>query len=409
MKKNLTLENSFLLVIFCLPLYLIRVIFTDVPSNLLELLALFITILALKKEGFFVIIEKIKRLPEIFIFSAIILLIGVLLSIFSNDAKIVGFGILKSWFIVPILFSFALYTQLKDVVAIEKIFLSIYFSTVTVSLISLGYKFIGIVTFDNRLTSFYLSPNHLSMYLVPGIIFGTYFLAKSLSEKISSKKTMLHLILHVTMLSSLYFTYSYASWIALCLSLLVCLFFAKINRRYLFAGTLSIIILFVMFFFFQKNTEKFSSLENLSSRSSLASRLTIWQVSTLLIKENPIVGVGPGNFQSAYLSKQFFFKPYLEWAVPQPHNIFLAFWLQSGFLGMAGFLLLLFFIFRNLLFLSKNKKDIAIAIHLLGFFIYFILHGLVDTTYWKNDLSFLFWIAAFATIALCQKTSNEKS
>ncbi|KKQ00231.1 MAG: hypothetical protein US09_C0017G0018 [Candidatus Moranbacteria bacterium GW2011_GWD1_36_198] len=97
---------------------------------------------------------------------------------------------------------------------------------------------------------------------------------------------------------------------------------------------------------------------------------------------------------------QKYYPPYLEWAVPQPHNIFLAFWLQTGFLGFIGFLFLLLFTFTTLWQQLKNKKNTALTAPLLGFFIYSILHGLVDTIYWKNDLAFLFWICLFLVLFL---------
>jgi O-antigen ligase len=90
----------------------------------------------------------------------------------------------------------------------------------------------------------------------------------------------------------------------------------------------------------------------------------------------------------------------LEWAVPQPHNIFLAFWLQAGLLGFAGFLMLLFFIFNALFRILQDKKNATLAAPLLGFFLYVVLHGLIDTTFWKNDLAFLFWVCAFLVLFL---------
>lgn len=380
--------------------------FFGIPTNILEILALLAILLTfIKKED--VAIKIIKNLSWVFIFSVLLILIGFLLSIFSNDAELVGLGILKGWFIIPMLFSFALCTQIKSFEYMEKIFFSIYFSSTLVSIIALGYKLIGIVTYDNRLTAFYLSPNHLGMYLAPGIIFGLYFLIKAISGKAFSNKTLVHGVLLSVMILALYFTYSYATCVALFLALFTCLFFIKNHGKLFLIGIVSLIIFAITFFVFQKDTVKFSSLENLSSRSSLASRQTIWKVSTLLIKESPIFGIGPGNFQTAYLSKQSLFQPYLEWAVPQPHNIFLAFWLQAGIIGIVGFLMLLFFIFKSLLILVKNKKNIALAMPLLAFFIYTVLHGLVDTPYWKNDLSFLFWVTIFMTIALGHKIPNE--
>lgn len=399
MKKLITLPNFFLLVIFCIPFYLIKISLFDVPTNVLEILAILVIILIfLKNKELF--LKKLLKLPKILTFSCALIIFGILLSIFFNNNQLTGLGILKGWFIVPMFFSFAVYTILTSTADIEKIFTSIYLSVAAVATVAIFYKFFGITTYDNRLSAFYLSPNQLAMYLAPGIFFGLYFLLKAILQKDSFKKLFLHTTPLTIIFISLYYTYSYAAWIAILISLIFTIFILAPFKKQFFMFTFIIFICGVFLFISQKDSEKMTSLLDFSSRSSIASRATIWKVSTRLLKDNIIVGIGPGNFQSSYLAMQKYYPPYLEWAVPQPHNVLLAFWLQAGFLGFIGFLFLLFFIFTTLWQQLKDKKNAALAASLLGFFIYSILHGLVDTTYWKNDLAFLFWICIFLIIAI---------
>lgn len=407
MSKLITLNNFVLLTIFCTPLYLIRVSFFGLPSNLFELLAIIGIILTLSTEKTF-FLERLLKIPRLLLMGSMLLLLGILVSTFSNDNPLVGLGIFKGWFLIPMLFSFLLYTRIKSRSQLEQIFWSIYLSSAVVGLISLAYKIAGIVTYDNRLSAFYLSPNQLAMSLSPGVFFGFYFLLKpSAQQKIFTARNALHLVLIFALLLPLYYTYSYSAWFAVFITLSVILFSVNASKKYLMSLFLFLIFSMLILVALQTNTEKFSSLSTFSSRSSLASRQTIWQVSKLIITENPVLGIGPGNFQLAYLSLQPKFTPYLEWAVPQPHNLFLAFWLQSGILGLVGFLSLLFLIFQGLWKTIKNKKDSALAAPLLGFFLYTILHGLLDTTYWKNDLSFLFWIAVFMVAFLNAPPKTE--
>jgi O-antigen ligase len=108
-----------------------------------------------------------------------------------------------------------------------------------------------------------------------------------------------------------------------------------------------------------------------------------------MLKNNFLFGIGPGNFQSKYLEYQKYFPPYLEWAVPEPHNLYLAFWLESGFAGFTGFVILTFLWLKRTTFQTKNSLVTAVC---AGIMLYFLLHGILDTTYWKNDLSLIFWI-----------------
>src|SRR3989338_7558911 len=114
----------------------------------------------------------------------------------------------------------------------------------------------------------------------------------------------------------------------------------------------------------------------------------------------------PEIFRGGFLGKQKNYPPYLEWAVPQPHNIYLAFWLQTGLLGLTGFLLLLVWYFKKLL----NNLSLVVSCWLLVVMTYTLLHGSVDTLYWKNDLSFMFWaLLGFVSLLRENEVSKDSS
>lgn len=398
----MSVENFFFLVIFSMPLYLCRLNIFGLPTNIFEILAILAIIFFFiqKRKSF---IKSFQNLPKIVCVAILFIISGVLLSTLFNNTYATGFGILKSWFLIPIIFSYLLYSTLNLESAIEKVFVSIYLSAVLIGIISIIYKITGIVTYDNRLEAFYLSPNYLAMYLSPGILFGFYFLVKSFQNKLCSYRFFIHIVTLALVFIPLYYTYSYGAWLAVGLSVLTLIMLTVNKKRLLIVGLFG--ALAVIIFIFQADNQKFSNF--FSERSSFASRTMIWDASLLMIKQHPFLGIGPGNFQAVYLSLQKFFPPYIEWAVPEPHNLFLAFWIQTGLLGLLGFLFLLFFIFRSLLAILKNKKGAALAVPILGFFVYTILHGIIDTPYWKNDLSFIFWICVFLTLSIC-KLSKAK-
>jgi O-antigen ligase len=399
MRKIENLKKLFLLTIACMPLYLVRIVVFGVPSNVFEILALLTIILTilLKKK---LILKEFFLLPKIFFFSIALIIVGLLFSIFFNNDHRTGFGILKGWFLIPLLFSFSFYAVFDSAEDIKKIFGSIYFSTVLVGVTAIVYKILGVETYDHRLTGFYSSPNYLAMYLAPGIFFGIYFLTRSLLKNCFAKSTLFYSLTLLLIFVPFYYTYSYSAWLALIVSLAATTFALKPSKKMLLWTASFSILCALALFFSQANTQKFSAITNLSARSSFASRLMIWNASLLLIEKHPFVGIGPGNFQAAYLAVQPEFTPYLEWSVPQPHNILLAFWLQAGLLGLLGFLGLLFFIFNTLWKLFDNKKSAAFAAPLFGFFVYTALHGLFDTTYWKNDLAVLFWLCFFLILMI---------
>ena len=323
-----------------MPLYLVHTSIFGLPTNIFEILTvLAMVFFFIKKRNNF--IQNFLILPKFIFIAILLIIIGVLMSILFNNAYATGFAILKSWFLIPIIFSCLLYDTLNSERAVEKVFMSIYFSTAIIGLISIIYKVAGSVTYDNRLEAFYLSPNYLSMYLSPGIFFGCYFLIKSFQEKACSYKFFTNVVLLTFIFIPLYYTYSYGAWLAVFVSFLILLVLFA-NRKHLLAAS-AVVVITMLIFIFQTNSPRFSNL--FAERSSLASRIMIWNASFLMIKQHPLLGVGPGNFQTAYLSLQKYFPPYLEWAVPQPHNLLLAFWIQAGILGLIGFVLLLFLLF----------------------------------------------------------------
>ncbi|MFA6183880.1 MAG: O-antigen ligase family protein [Parcubacteria group bacterium] len=400
-------KNLIYLTIFFSPAYLLRFSIFDIPLNALDILIV-LTLFLWIYENNFNLFKKIKySLKKIssFILPISLILIGLLISTFLNDNFLKELGIVKSWFILPIIFGIIVYIETKNSTDFEKILNSLLFSSFSISVISIFYLVFDNLTYDNRLSAFYSSPNHLAMTLVPGILI-------SLANIIQNKQSRyFKLVLIIPILISLFFTHSYSAWIALFISSLIIIFFSSGKKTILFIFITTIFFIF----FFEHNSDKLKSLNNSSANSSLSSRIAIWKSAEKIIYDNWLWGIGPGNFQEKYLSYQKYFYPYPEWAVPQPHNIFLAFWLQAGFFGLFGFvyLIILWFLkIKKILIYFKDFTNRRPFLIILSILFYIILHGLTDTTYWKNDLSLIFWLIIFLGLSLSSQEikldSNSK-
>ncbi len=374
--------------VFLIPSYLIRFSILGIPTNILEIL-IYLTFISWILEKQKVSWNRLFQEYKIYIFSVLLIFLGLILSTLINKNYQGGFGIIKGWFFDPLLFSFILIHKIKDLKDIENILKTFYFSAFVVSLVAIEYFFYGHLSYDGRLSAFWSSPNYLAMFLAPAIFIGIYIL-KSNKQKTKSKNiTMIFSLAIVAFI--IYLTHSYSTWISIFLGLLIIeLITKKINTKNIIIFSLVI----SLFLLAQINNPKIK--EVFSERSSLNSRITIWKSSALMIKNNFFLGIGPGNFQNKYLEYQKYFPPYLEWAVPQPHNMFLAFWLQSGIIGLSGFILLIFFWLKKTIWITRNnQKNSIISAVSLGIIAYILLHGIFDTTYWKNDLSLIFWIIFF--------------
>jgi O-antigen ligase len=307
-----------------------------------------------------------------------IILIGILIATLYSGSQWHSWGIIKSWFIIPIFFAWMVS---RSKIKKETIAEAIYSSSIIVSSIALGYYFLGKITFDGRLQAFYNSPNFLAMFLAPAIIIGIDKIRNSLWRQIP---------FFMVIATVFYLTRSYAAWIAVMMSSLILIGIKK--EKYRLSKIALVLAIGGIILFLQIGTSKWEQLVAFQDRSSSMSRMMIWSAALKIGWDNPIIGIGPGRFQEKYLEYQKYFPPYLEWAVPQPHNLWLAIWLQLGILGVVGFGWLLVIWLKEFAD-KKDKKEIDYMY--LGIMLSILIHGMVDTPYFKNDLAIIFWLIIF--------------
>ncbi len=120
--------------------------------------------------------------------------------------------------------------------------------------------------------------------------------------------------------------------------------------------------------------------------SSLDERGEIWKTAAHLLKEpkNALFGVGFGQFESQYIANvdEVLGQKPLDYFVIQPHNIFLLFTFHYGILGL---IFLLYIIYKTAKLIIKSDRP-HYALFILA---YFLIHGLIDTPFFKNDLLIL--------------------
>lgn len=401
---------SILAVIFLLPTYLIRFKFFGLPTTLLEVLIYILFLLWAGK----LILNKNWRVftdikPDKLLFVGLFLFTGgaLLASIFSPNQE-ASFGLLKAYFFDALLFFIIVIFSLKTE-NINSVFKTYFFSALGVSILSFFYFLGGELTYDGRLQGIFNSPNFLAMYLSPAVIIGLWLLISSIHTK--RPIIWLYRLILFFLIFILYLTNSYGAFLGVILAVFFMLFLLSTNlwksdfHRLGFAVIAIILLLLVL----QWPTDKFQKLLSFSPESSITQRVYIWKASISILKDNFLLGIGPGMFQDYYqlyqLSRPIYGSPTsVDWSVPYPHNIFFAFFIQNGMIGGIGFLILLFWYVKSVfeIFRSEQKKY---AVLFGAFLVYFLVHGMADTLYWKNDLSLMFLM--FVAALLVIKRDNE--
>jgi putative inorganic carbon (hco3(-)) transporter len=121
---------------------------------------------------------------------------------------------------------------------------------------------------------------------------------------------------------------------------------------------------------------------------TLQIRYAIWVSTVEMLLEKPILGLGLNGFASTYLDYRL-----IDYPEPfqYPHNFLLTLWTELGLFGFVIFLLIFYKAFK-LNYLSFSHKKSLLAVGLISGISYMIIHGFVDVPYFKNDLSFMFWL-----------------
>ena len=445
-------------IVFCLPLYLIRFNIFGIPTTILEIMIYGLFVFWLVKG--FSLSKSIKTIKKnrLLFWVIFFIFLGVSLATLRSWDLRLSAGIWKAWFFDPILFFAVFVSVIKSRNEIKKVFYALMASGLVASIISLVYLLQGELNIDGRLQGFFDSPNYLAMYLAPilvvslGLLIRTYWLCRSsqANEIFSNhevgpvNKTTnisaasisrpenrdnqqclvsrnsglrygfrkfvgllgnnfhpIFLILNsVFLILILFCTGSFGAWIgiigAIGLGMIFWLWSAKNKKTAVISAVLLITICIGLYFL------KISSIQG---KLSINSRLEIWQKAVSALTTYPIIGIGPGTFKDLFLEHS-------PWDVPQPHNLFLAFLLQTGVIGFIGFILLLFWFFRagikNLIYQRAGLGPGIMNIVVMSLMVYVLAHGLVDTTYWKNDLSVVFWMIV-GMMAAIKQSLNPKS
>lgn len=391
-KKNILWGLS--LIIIFLPSYLWRFQILSLPSTFLELMILILFFIWLiyskpyKKE--FWLTQKIEK--KWFYLSILWLVVSVIAWLYNPTLK--SLGLWRAYFLEPLLFFVVLITSLKKEKDYQVIIKSTAILIFWLAIFAVIQNFTGAnlpaaYYYPNvkRLTSIFSYPNALSL-LTAGIsgFLVTYY--------ICSQRKWEYLTVGILGI--------FLSWWAVSQGALLAIFFAFIlfgavklykklknkKQKYLFF----LVIIFLALIFFNSrlwsdfNQQLFHPVLDLQA-TSLEIRSSQWQETYALLKDNWFKGAGLNAYQIKLVSyhKTAWLEIFLY-----PHNVFLNFWVELGLLGLLAFLLILYFIGREIkkLFFEKNN----LTWPLLIFWLIWLIQGLADVPYFKNDLSLLFFV-----------------
>lgn len=358
-------------------LYKVRFDIGGISLNVLDVLLLIAIVAAIVTARFSFFRSYIRR-NQMFVAFVSLFVLSFAFPLFGDQIIPSIAGQWKSIILLPALYGMMLfYSVFSNVISPRSVAGAAFAGGLFVAVIALISLIFGGVTYDGRLAFPYQSPNQLAMVLSP-------IASALLVWVIATKRAHVWFWLAPVGLLAipLFATQSLGAFSAVAVVLLSLLFmgFSLKPRLVAFSGLASAVVI-VMTWLITSGWLQ----QALVTRTSLRARIEIWRSSFHLIVERWDQGIGLGAFQEQYLSLQPLFPFYQEWAVPHPHNVFLAALLGAGVFGLIAFL--------GLLVVALSSVEYRYIFSAVGTvaLVVMLLHGLVDTTIFRNDLMLLFW------------------
>lgn len=364
------------LTILLAPLYVVRFNLGPYPSTLLEIL-IGATLVSwifkkIKNRNFELRASSFKLPIALFLFAAAI-------SVLVSPDKRGALGIFKAYFVEPLL----IYFIIKDVVKSKKdwrlVFSALVLSGLWVALLAVLQGLTGWFTFapwealQGRAHAVYNTANAVGLYLGPIVLL-----------LLGSIRGIVTVGGIGVMVLAIILSKSAGAVVGLVGALGV----LGISRKKLLG--LATLVAGIWFFFNISNfTPKNVDPYVRETSDTFQFRLCLWEGARDLLLDRPIFGAGLSGFKELYAEKYFTCdaEP-LEY----PHNWILNFWTETGILGLLGFLGVLWVYFRGLKTHLLDPKTKWLALGFSAAMLYWLIHGLVDVPYFKNDLALEFWV-----------------
>ncbi|GCL39397.1 putative bicarbonate transporter, IctB family [Sphaerospermopsis sp. FACHB-1094] len=254
-----------------------------------------------------------------------------------------------------------------------------------------------------RVYSYLGNPNLLAGYLIPAVVLSlvAIFAWQGWIRK------ALALTMFVVNTACLVLTFSRGGWIGLVVGLLAAMallvywwsvemppFWRTWSLPIIVGGLIGVLVLAVIFV--EPVRLRVFSIFADRQDSSNNFRRNVWDAVFEMIRDRPIIGIGPGHnsFNKVYPLYQ---RP--RYTALSAYSIFLETAVETGFLGLACFLWLIIVILNTAFmqmrrFLNLRSKDGFWLIGAIATLLGMLAHGTVDTVWYRPEVNTVWWLMA---------------
>ncbi len=366
-----------------------------------------------------------------FVAAMVIFLLASLGSIFVSDMAVASLGQWRAYFLEPVILFVMLISlvrpplepllekrgndhppaPLQGAITANDLVWFLLLSTLSISVYAIVQQFTGwgIATAQwtnpatRRVTAFFSSPNAIPLYVGPLVLLGLSFIYKEFilwkEKKLEIRNWKLGVMVVILGLSLLgiLFTKSQGGFVGLAIG--------GTLFAYLVGYKKSVLAVVAAAGIFSGAAIVFPRALPLHYQSG-GNRLWLWSHSVSYLTQSPqhfVLGTGIRQFFRK-IQKPFYNPKQMERLI-YPHNLFLNFWTETGLLGMLGMLGVLGYLFWGAYRIWQHQDRIMGA-GLLAMLVVFLVHGMIDVPYFKNDLAMEFWMICALVFFQSKQCSN---
>ncbi len=334
-----------------------------------------------------------------------VILVATVLAVLVSPDKHGALGIAKAYIVEPIVYFFVVINVLRSSWDWERLTYGLYVSGAVVAVsqfVALGQAVashtLNLNTNPPVPTWLWTNNNFGGIFLDPLVA-----LALGLALFGGVRYRRLHWAMLILLGAADVLTLSRGSWFALVLITLVA---AAIHprRRVLLIAWVVVAVLALLVPPIRHRVE--NELNPNNPANSLVTRVHLWHATVDLIGAHPFTGSGLANYQQEIGPYRAQLHDVIHQTHVYPDQLELDFWVE---LGIMGLIFLLGFLVELVRYLAPAVRAgplshpwaAALSLAWVGIF----AHGLVDSPYWKNDLSVEWWaLAALVVVAVVPAT-----
>ena len=396
------------LIVLLLPTYLIRFSLFGVPTTFLEATIYIAALALLGSRPFATVIDVKRQFLRRFGLPLLLIVLGTIVGFFATEDTRQALGLVKAYIIDPVIFAVLLCAVVINNIQWRRVLWALLIGGGLVGLsaallpLNAEGRAIGIYQIDST-----ASPNFIALFLAP-------LIPLALHQFLTNRKALFKLSAAIATLAM-----GYGLWLsgsrgglmaaAVGIAVLVLWWAMQQQQTVRRVGQVGMVLLIAGSLFGGYLLGKPDLSTNPDHRVATSNNLRyeIWKTTVVdLLPEHWLIGTGIGHYQESFTELTKNRINYPEFIAPwahTPHNIFLTVWVNLGIFGLIGFIWLIVEFFR---LGWPHTKNFSPALALQVSMITLLVHGLVDSPFWKNDLAVLFWVLVGLQFTLHEMTKE---